>query len=596
MAGTYYKYAEREADSYVNWAEIGKNMSDMLANENKVREEKKTAIDQASREFGEILANAPQGENRLMNEWALKFGGNAQSARLMQDKLLKSGQLKLNDYLVMRQNVTDGTTNAFNLVKDFQDDFKEMWQRMQDDVSSGSEQYFAKEVESFGDFNKTDLYINPTDGKVSIAYKDKEIIDGKEVYTMSKNPNKFSEINALRNRFKLRVDKYKLPTQMDAVVASFGAQITALQEVKAQMFVEGRIKETENILDKKGLPEDANGVVMKFKDAETKILQSQISNPFNAASVLDDWKNIAPNGKPYDYTWDPAEAAANPELILFKNEAGKPLPVLSAEQQKDALETLRLEARMRYVYKEEVKVTGQLERRDAPQRTPITSTEKDIKDENDLALNFSRQTSYLMSGTDEQKAAAVAYFRGKGADIDSRADGIYLANERGEMVVFKNKGNTTSVASSIVGPLLSATKTNLSDTKVTKYFPKFIGQTFNTTAAGKGTVEVETEDFSGEIKNYTDKNTRINIITDSPKETALKLGASYNKLGFKFEGKTTGMFNQNDFIKITAPNGTVSELIPVDNKDNVDIINQFIIDNRSDEKAKSVFKSSKAPR
>jgi len=447
MAGTYYKYAEREADSYVNWAEIGKNMSDMLANENKVREEKKAAIDQASREFGEILANAPQGENRLMNEWALKFGGNAQSARLMQDKLLKSGQLKLNDYLVMRQNVTDGTTNAFNLVKDFQDDFKEMWQRMQDDVSAGSEQYFAKEVESFGDFNKTDLYINPTDGKVSIAYKDKEIIDGKEVYTMSKNPNKFSEINALRNRFKLRVDKYKLPTQMDAVVASFGAQITALQEVKAQMFVEGRIKETENILDKKGLPEDANGVVMKFKDAETKILQSQISNPFDAASVLDDWKNIAPNGKPYDYTWDPAEAAANPELILFKNEAGKPLPVLSAEQQKDALETLRLEARMRYVYKEEVKVTGQLERRDAPQRPQPQQWQDEAYKKSKEAETAAGAWNQLFTGTTAaDKTAAANILLGTPKAIDQKLVGITTPKAGVVKLQYANPANNRTIS------------------------------------------------------------------------------------------------------------------------------------------------------
>ena len=38
---TYYKYAERSADSQVNWAEVGKGISDMLADEVKIREEKK---------------------------------------------------------------------------------------------------------------------------------------------------------------------------------------------------------------------------------------------------------------------------------------------------------------------------------------------------------------------------------------------------------------------------------------------------------------------------------------------------------------------------------------------------------------------------
>jgi len=44
MAGTYYKYAERESDSQVNWASVGKDMSDMLAETNRVREEKKLLL------------------------------------------------------------------------------------------------------------------------------------------------------------------------------------------------------------------------------------------------------------------------------------------------------------------------------------------------------------------------------------------------------------------------------------------------------------------------------------------------------------------------------------------------------------------------
>jgi len=32
---TYYKYAERELDSQVNYAEVGKNLSDMLAETNR---------------------------------------------------------------------------------------------------------------------------------------------------------------------------------------------------------------------------------------------------------------------------------------------------------------------------------------------------------------------------------------------------------------------------------------------------------------------------------------------------------------------------------------------------------------------------------
>ena len=33
MAGTYYNYAERQADSQVNWFQVGKDLTDMLKKE-----------------------------------------------------------------------------------------------------------------------------------------------------------------------------------------------------------------------------------------------------------------------------------------------------------------------------------------------------------------------------------------------------------------------------------------------------------------------------------------------------------------------------------------------------------------------------------
>ena len=119
-----YGYVERDATSFVDWGTIGKNLSDMLQNENKVREEKKAAIDKATNEYANTLANAPQGEHIGMNEWALKYANDAQQARLLQDKLLKSGQLSLKDYTIQRQNLLDGTDQTFNLTKEYQQEYK----------------------------------------------------------------------------------------------------------------------------------------------------------------------------------------------------------------------------------------------------------------------------------------------------------------------------------------------------------------------------------------------------------------------------------------------------------------------------------------
>ena len=60
---SYYKYAERDADSQINWAEVGKGLSDMLAETNRIRQEKKDALDKAQREALNYVAETPNGEH-----------------------------------------------------------------------------------------------------------------------------------------------------------------------------------------------------------------------------------------------------------------------------------------------------------------------------------------------------------------------------------------------------------------------------------------------------------------------------------------------------------------------------------------------------
>ena len=202
---TYFKYAERSADSFVNWAEIGNNISDTLREEARIREEKKAAIDKATRDYGEQLANAPQGENRDVNRWTLNFADEAQQARLLQDRLLKSGMLKLKDYNIQRQNLTDGTKNLFNLSKEYQDEYKIKMERMKSadpkTRSQALESYLMSTVEGFSNFSESKALINPTDYTVGVGMLKKNPQTGVMEVT-----GDTATVNSLRNRIKGKFD------------------------------------------------------------------------------------------------------------------------------------------------------------------------------------------------------------------------------------------------------------------------------------------------------------------------------------------------------------------------------------------------------
>ena len=156
---TYYKYAERSAEDYVDWGAIGKTMSDTLLKEQENRDKMKADIDKASREFGETLMNSPQGEHRGMNQWALDYASNAQEFQLMQLRNLKSGKLSLKDYLVGRENLKQGTSDAFDVMKKYNDKYGEFMERQKKGVNAGLETFLLGEVEGFGNLTSSSLYI-----------------------------------------------------------------------------------------------------------------------------------------------------------------------------------------------------------------------------------------------------------------------------------------------------------------------------------------------------------------------------------------------------------------------------------------------------
>jgi cytochrome c biogenesis factor len=166
---TYYKYAEQSADSQVNWAEVGKGISDMLKQEVQIREKKKADIDQATREFQNVLQNAPQGQYQDANKFTNDYAHSMMEQQMIDNRLLKNGQMKLQDYTYRRQNYIDGTNTLFELQKLYQDNYK----AKMDGIQSGKLQALTganmASIEGFADFSKSKAIIDPSTGVVNVG-------------------------------------------------------------------------------------------------------------------------------------------------------------------------------------------------------------------------------------------------------------------------------------------------------------------------------------------------------------------------------------------------------------------------------------------
>ena len=168
---TYYKYAERNAADQVDWSAIGKSITDTLSDELKRREDAKQKIADASNKDAETLSNAPMGQSKGINDFTLSFANNAEQFRLMQDRMLQSGRMKLRDYNIGRANLMSGTKELFNLSKEYNAVYNEKMKRQQDKDSQAFETWAMGNIEGYSNFSNTGAYIDPNTGRVSLAKK-----------------------------------------------------------------------------------------------------------------------------------------------------------------------------------------------------------------------------------------------------------------------------------------------------------------------------------------------------------------------------------------------------------------------------------------
>ncbi len=372
---TAYKYVEREAENQINWAEVGSNFSNMLNEEARVREDKKAAIDEATREYQKIVANVPVGENGEVNKVALAFADDLQQQMLMQETLLKSGQLKPSQYTLMRQNLVDGTDIGFSLYEEYQKEFSNKMALNSDDIAYGKRLSkvtleMMENVEGFSNFTGARLVIDSATGNVAAAkmIKDPNNPDGPLI--PDSNPANLMSVSNLRNRIRTTVTNFdvvgaaedwtdRLAPDVRQAVTSMGTAYTSGTIEKVSTFVRkagGLDGLTDEQIAKKaeelGVSVDDLKSISLFEEASDKWAKSQLQGgTYNGASVLLDFNKTTMDGEVYTTTYNPDdlldENGKRKQNILFaKTENGRVVYELTEEQEANAERALKTQARM----------------------------------------------------------------------------------------------------------------------------------------------------------------------------------------------------------------------------------------------------------
>jgi hypothetical protein len=356
---TYYKYAERTADQFINWREIGKSISDTIQEQSKIREEKKATLDKEFRETMKAVVDSPQGSDNEVNSWTLNVTNNAAEYLRTINNELKAGRMSPKDFTIARQNVTDDVNGLFTQIKSYQEWHKGRLAQIQSGKASGFDKALNEQVEKIADLKNTSGYFDPMTGNLFFSKTDE-----------SGKPDRSSLLSA-KNMFKIsgtQVDRYDLNSEL----VKMGKTFAPYKRVIGRSGVQTK----DDVTLRKG-----------FDEVKSNTFGAILDNPYTAASVLTD------NGLD-GYTYTTGEPKSDKEIKIVQTPNGYQ-PQITDSQRKAAMDFMERQLSV-YLPYEETPMPKATDTRASDSEDKMTDNEK-------AALGTIKS---LYSGTPAQKKVA----------------------------------------------------------------------------------------------------------------------------------------------------------------------------------------------
>ena len=456
---SYYKYKPRDPQVQVNWTEAASNLTKVLSDEVDFRNQQKAAIDEATRKYQEQLNNQPQGESTSIREWGLKFGEQAQKQLLMQDTLLKNGMLNPNDYTIMRQNLVDGTDQAFSLMEHYQEVYANKMERMKSqDIKNKSQQFesfLMENAEGYANFNNSQLAINPETGKVTAAMMRDNGNGGRE---LTQDPNQFVAISSLQGQILGEYDEFDVGAVTSKFVAETGAwtqieKIVGTRE-KAGMLIKSLNPFTKELDSKTakvlGISENDRDSINYYLQAENAAINGVFGDQYNISSILTENVVVADNGKNYTFSFGKrpvkgeGEGEDTDSNIIYVERQGEKYVFDFSEKQEEAVK-----AYMRNDIRNKTNITKEVA--SVNDWKDNTASEKIKKNEEDIfasQVDALTNINYIWNGNKEQLNTAINVLSSRPGtnikNITRTADGIIINyNDETPRFVIENMSEMT---------------------------------------------------------------------------------------------------------------------------------------------------------
>ena len=538
-----YGYQSSDAASYVNWAAVTKGFTDVLDADTKDRESRKAEFEKQDREIAKQLANQPLGQFEDGNTFTNNAVDAISNQRLITNKLWKSGRLKEKDYRLIQNNTIDNTNTLFDLQKKYQEAAADRMKGLQDGTYQPLTSSNMALIEGFKDFKDSVPIVDPKTGIINIAKKKYN----EKTKTWDIEYGKTMPVNMAMNLISTPAAAYKIDPIIDKDVASMGTLKDALYQAASKNGA-GTITD---LLGPEGFQKypGAADVITNFNNAVNGKIEQYLTDPLHITSVLT--MNVG-GYSAESFTYDKAEAAKDPSKILMKIDPSSKYPTMDQsgpnykKQKEEAAGWIKTQFMSRIDRERKIQTTSQLNDQSKSLSAAEIAAGKDRADNAETG----EMIAALYSGSDEDVASAMAYFKGLSYVDDmgrlKNGQGFWVdikdsnGNIDRKTVDFTANGKEIGVENAVK----AGTKLFLQDKADTRQSLKNIGKykkQKRNTAYSEMQEEVRS-DYSPEVKSYIASVPKGSIIKgDDTIDNVGRLADTYGDLGFTFERKDKGI-------------------------------------------------------
>ena len=295
MAKTYYKYAERDVNSQIDWSQVGKNLTDMLFDQAELRQNKRKELENASNDFGKVVSDMPTGISESWTNNTIDFANNVQEQRKLDDSLLAQGLMPLNMYLKKRELSKSSTEKFYGISKKMQAETAATVERIKSGTNMEREQRNLELIENLA-VNGMPMLHDVT-GELIVA----NMIDGPDgVKIIDPNKNNHMSVDQYDKLVTQKFDKYDFSSAAKTAADVLGDYVISSVDES------DRAGGLNVIIKKSGA-----AINDKLKEYTDDFINTIAANPLHMESVLTDTM-----GK-YKTTYDTDQAASDPNYILL---------------------------------------------------------------------------------------------------------------------------------------------------------------------------------------------------------------------------------------------------------------------------------------